>query len=146
MGFATTASKADDSYQNYERWGCILQTILWISLGAVLGANLRYFVAQQIAKLTTAFPHGTLIINVTGSFVLGFFLIWTTDRVLVDPRWRLLVAVGFCGGYTTYSSYAFETFALFEQGQWLPAVLNILLSNVLCLIGVVLGAILARSL
>jgi CrcB protein len=62
-----------------------------------------------------AFPHGTLIINVTGSFILGFFLIWTTDRVLVDPRWRLVVAVGFCWGYTTYSSYAFETFALFEQ-------------------------------
>jgi fluoride exporter len=123
-----------------------LQTILLISLGGALGANLRYFVAQQVAKLTTAFPYGTLIINVTGSFILGFFLIWTTDRVLVDPRWRLLVAVGFCGGYTTYSSYAFETFALFEQGQWLPVVLNILFSNALCLIGVVLGAMLARSL
>lgn len=112
----------------------------------MLGANLRYLIAQQIAKLTTAFPYGTLIINVTGSFVIGLFLIWTTDRALVDPRWRLLVAVGFCGGYTTYSSYAFETFALLEQGQWLPAALNILLSNVLCLIGVVLGGILARSL
>ncbi len=123
-----------------------MQTILLISLGAAFGANLRYFVAQQVAKFTTAFPYGTLIVNVTGSFILGVFLIWITDRVLVDPRWRLLVAVGFCGGYTTYSSYAFETFALFERGQWLPAVLNILFSNALCLIGVVLGAMLARSL
>jgi CrcB protein len=123
-----------------------LQTILWISLGAIFGANLRYFVAQQIAKVTTTFPYGTLLINVTGSFVLGFFLVWTTDRVLVDPRWRLFIAVGFCGGYTTFSSYAFETFVLIEQGQWLPAALNILASNALSFIGVVLGAILARSL
>jgi CrcB protein len=123
-----------------------MQTILWISLGGVVGANLRYFVAQQVARLTTMFPYGTLAVNVTGSFVIGFFLVWTTDRVLVDPRWRLLIAVGFCGGYTTFSSYAFETFVLFERGQWLPALLNVLLSNTLCLIGVVLGAMLARSL
>jgi fluoride exporter len=123
-----------------------MQTILWISLGGVVGANLRYFVAQQIARLTTTFPYGTLAVNVTGSFIIGFFLIWTTDRVLVDPRWRLLIAVGFCGGYTTFSSYAFETFALFERGQWLAAVVNILFSNALCLIGVVLGGMLARSL
>jgi fluoride exporter len=123
-----------------------MQTILWISLGGVVGANLRYFVAQQIARLTTTFPYGTLAVNVTGSCIVGFFLVWTTDRVLVDPRWRLLIAVGFCGGYTTFSSYAFETFALFERGQWLPALLNVLFSNALCLIGVVLGAMLARSL
>ncbi len=93
-----------------------MQTILLISLGAVAGANLRYFVAQYVARIIpSSFPFGTLIINITASFVLGFFLIWTTERVLADPRWRLLIAVGFCGSYSTYSSYAFETFALFEQ-------------------------------
>ena len=86
MGFATTASWLMTPTK-LSTVGCILQTILWISLGSVLAANLRYFVAQQVGKLTTAFPHGTLIINFSGSFVLGFFLIWTTDRVLVDPRW-----------------------------------------------------------
>src|SRR4051812_24315845 len=95
----------------------ILQTVIWISLGAIAGANLRYFLSQQIGKWAgTAFPYGTLAINVSGSFVLGFFLVWTTDRVLADPRWRLLVAVGFCGGYTTFSSFAYESFALVERG------------------------------
>ena len=124
-----------------------MQTVLWISFGAIIGANLRYFVAQQTARLVSpAFPYGTLLINITGSFALGFFLIWTTERVLADPRWRLLVAVGFCGGYTTYSSYAYETFVLFEQGQWLASILNIVVSNLLCLLAVLLGAVLARSL
>jgi CrcB protein len=124
-----------------------LQTVIWISLGAIAGANLRYFVAQQVAKWSgPGFPLGTLVINVTGSFVLGFFLVWTTDRVLADPRWRLLIAVGFCGGYTTFSSYAYESFALMEQGQWFSAGANVVTSNLLSLIAVVLGAMLARSL
>ncbi|HYW48342.1 MAG TPA: fluoride efflux transporter CrcB [Bryobacteraceae bacterium] len=124
-----------------------MKTILWISLGAIVGANLRYFVAQQVARLVSpSFPYGTLLINVTGSFVIGFFLIWTTGRVLADPRWRLLIAVGFCGGYTTFSSYAYETFVLMEQGQWLSSMLNVVVSNLLCLAAVVLGAVLARSL
>ena len=124
-----------------------MQTILWISVGAVLGANLRYFVAQYVAKLVpTNFPLGTLIINLSASLVLGFFLIWTSERVLVDPRWRLFVAVGFCGAYSTYSSYAFETLALFEAGQFSFAALNVLITNVTCFLAVVLGAALARAL
>lgn len=122
-----------------------MQTFLLISLGALLGANLRYMVGQCSARIfSTSLPFGTLIINTTGSLILGFFLVWTTERVLADPRWRLLIAVGFCGGYTTYSSYAFETFALFEQGQWLACAGNILLTNVLCLLGTAAGAALAR--
>jgi len=124
-----------------------LQTVLLISLGAVIGANLRYFLAQSVAKLLpSSFPFGTFVINVSASFLLGCFLIWTSERVLADPRWRLFFAVGFCATYSTYSSYAFETFALFEQGQWALAAVNILASNVVCFIAVVLGAMLARSL
>jgi len=67
---------------------------LWISIGAVVGANLRYFLATVVARLsTTTFPIGTLIINTTGSMILGFFVIWTTERVLADPMWRSLVAI-----------------------------------------------------
>jgi CrcB protein len=122
-----------------------LQTILFISLGAVVGANLRYFVGQYVAKLIpSTLPYGTLIINVTGSFILALFLVWTTERVIADPRWRLIIAIGFCGGYTTFSSYTYETLALFEQGQWLACALNVLANNVLCLLGTVLGAMLAR--
>jgi CrcB protein len=122
-----------------------LQTILLISIGAILGANLRYFVGQYLAKMIpSSLPYGTLLINATGSFILALFLVWTTERVFADPRWRLIIAVGFCGGYTTFSSYAYETFALLENGQWLTCALNILANNALCLIGTVLGAMLAR--
>lgn len=124
-----------------------MQTVLLISIGAIIGANLRYFVAQYVARLIpSTFPLGTLVINITASFILGFFLIWTSERVLADPRWRLFVAVGFCATYSTYSSFAFETFALFDKGQVAMAALNILGTNVVCLIAVMLGAILARSL
>jgi fluoride exporter len=124
-----------------------LQTVLLISLGAIIGANLRYFVAQYVAKLMpSSFPFGTLIINISASFILGSFLIWTTERVLADPRWRMFIAVGFCATYSTYSSYAFETFALFEKGQFSLAALNFLITNLVCFMAVIAGAALARSL
>ncbi len=120
---------------------------LWIAVGAVVGASARYFLSSLVARnFSSAFPYGTLLVNVTGSLVLGFFLAYTTERVLLDPRWRLLVAIGFCGSYTTFSSYAFESFALMEQGQWLLVSLNILTSNVLCLAALLAGAALARGL
>jgi len=120
---------------------------LWIAVGAVVGASARYFLSGLIARnFSATFPYSTLFINVSGSLALGFFLVYSTDRVLLDPRWRLLVAVGFCGSYTTFSSYAFESFALIEQGQWLLAGVNALTSNVLCLAAVLAGAALARGL
>jgi CrcB protein len=120
---------------------------IWIALGAVVGASARYFLNTLIARnISSAFPYGTLLINITGSLILGFFLIFSTERALLDPRWRLLVAVGFCGSYTTFSSYAFESFALMEQGQWLLSGINIIGSNALCLAGVLAGAALARAL
>jgi CrcB protein len=123
-----------------------LQTVLLISAGAIIGANLRYFVGQYVSKLLpSAFPFGTLIINITASFILGFFLIWTSERVLADPRWRSFVAVGFCATYSTYSSYAFEAFALFEKGQFALAAWNVLATNVICFVAVALGAALART-
>lgn len=119
---------------------------LWISIGAIVGASSRYFVSRFVAKSVSAsFPYGTLLINITGSFILGLFLVWSTERALPDPRWRLLVAIGFCGSYTTFSSYAFESFSLFEQGHYLLFASNVLLSNALCLMGVLAGAMIARS-
>jgi CrcB protein len=119
---------------------------LWISIGAIVGASSRYFLSRLIAKTVSAsFPYGTLLINVTGSFILGLFLVWSTERMLVDTRWRLLLAIGFCGSYTTFSSYAFESFSLFEQGHYALFASNVLASNVLCLAAVLAGAVLARS-
>ena len=122
------------------------QPYAWISLGAVLGANLRYFLSKIITQLSdAAFPVGTLIINISGSLLLGFFLIWTTERVLANPLWRWLVAVGFCGSYTTFSSFAFETMAYFEQGNWGLFAANIAANNLLCLGAVLAGMIIARA-
>jgi CrcB protein len=124
-----------------------LQDILLISLGAVAGANARYFLSRWIAKnYSIAFPYGTLLINVTGSLILGFFLAWATERVLADPRWRLLIAVGFCGSYTTFSSYAFETMSYFQQGLWPLMLVNIFANNLLSLAAVLAGAALTRVL
>jgi len=123
----------------------LLEKLLYISVGAVLGACARYLLSNYVAKLAfSAFPYGTLLINVTGSLLLGFFLILATERIFVVERWRLLVAVGFCGSYTTFSSYAFESFALMEQGQWLQVTMNVVGSNLLCLASVAAGAALAR--
>ena len=120
---------------------------LWIAVGAVAGASARYFVSGLIGRnFSATFPYGTLLINITGSLILGFFLVYSTERALLDPRWRLLVAIGFCGSYTTFSSYAFESIALMEQGQWWLMTVNVVGSNLLCLAAVLAGAMLARGL
>ena len=119
---------------------------LWISLGAVLGASSRYGVSRAVARFAgTTFPYGTLLINITGSMILGWFMIWSTERAIPDPKWRLLVAIGFCGSYTTFSSYAYESFTYLEQGHWTLFGANVLANNVLCLAAVIAGAALARS-
>jgi fluoride exporter len=123
------------------------QDFLIISLGAIVGANARYLISRFAAKeLGAIFPYGTLFINIAGSIVVGFFMIWATERAFVDPRWRLLIVVGFCGAFTTFSSYAFESMDYFQQGQWLLMWTNILTNNVLCLLGALVGMALARVL
>lgn len=122
-----------------------MKDILWITVGAAAGANLRYAVSRWAASFSASLPYGTLIVNVTGSMILGFFLVWTSERVLVDPLWRPLVAIGFCGGYTTFSSYSFETFRLLEEGHYLMGLVNFAANNGLCLAAVVAGAVVARA-
>jgi fluoride exporter len=120
---------------------------VWISLGAVLGANLRYLISRIIARSGDfSFPYSTLLINMTGSLVLGFFVVWTSERIVANPAWRLLIAVGFCGSYTTFSGYAYETMAHLQQGHWMLAAINFVSNNVLCLLAVLAGGALARAL
>jgi len=151
MEFAFNRRTADDSYQRNKEsfW---MRTLIewkpyaWISLGAIAGANLRYFLSRVIARVgDTSFPYGTLVINVTGSLILGFFIAWTTERVFADPMWRALVAIGFCGSYTTFSGFAYETMAYFEQGNWGLLMANVAANNLLCLAAVLVGMAVARA-
>ncbi len=124
-----------------------MKDLLAISVAAIVGANFRYLLSRLAAKeFGPVFPVGTLLINILGSFIVGFLVIWTTERVLMDPRWRLFVVVGFCGSFTTFSSYAFETMAYFEQGQWGLMLTNVLGNNLLCLGAALGGMALARVL
>lgn len=127
--------------------GSNLEKILLISAGAVLGANARYWLGDWAAqKWGAAFPMGTMLINLTGSLALGFFMTLATERFLIDPRWRLLFAVGFLGAYTTFSTYTYESFNLVVKGQWLPGLLNLLGSAVLGILAVGIGVYLGKSL
>lgn len=124
-----------------------MKDFLAISVAAMVGANLRFLVSRlAVREFGPVFPAGTLLINILGSFIVGLFIVWTSERVLLDPRWRLLVVVGFCGSFTTFSSYAFETMAYFEQGQWGLMLANIFSNNLLCLGGALAGMALARAL
>jgi CrcB protein len=118
---------------------------LWIGLGGFLGANARYLIQQWAAQWWGAdFPYGTMLANVSGSFIIAFFLTLATGRLAVSPELRLFVAVGFLGGFTTFSSFSMETFRLVEQSGWAAAGLNFVGNTVLGLTGVLLGVFLAR--
>ena len=123
-----------------------ISDFLVISIGAIFGANARWVISRFAARIMSpVFPYGTLFINVSGSFVVGFFMIWSSERVLLDPRWRLLVVVGFCGAFTTFSSFAFETMAYFQQGQWIMMLANFISNNLLCLGAALAGMAVARA-
>jgi CrcB protein len=124
-----------------------MQTFLLISAGAILGANLRYWVGGWAAeRLGASFPYGNLIINLTGSFILGVFITLATDRLLLDPRWRVFFAIGFLGSYTTFSSYTFESVSLMLNNQWGLGLFNLFGSALLGGVAVALGIVLARNL
>ncbi len=94
--------------------------LLWVGLGGFLGANARYLLGGWIAdRLGVGFPYGTYAINVTGSFILGFFLAFAQDRAWVAPPARLLFAVGFVGAYTTFSTFEYESIRLLQDGELL---------------------------
>ena len=116
-----------------------------VALGAVLGANLRFVVTNWAAdRFGPDFPYGTFLINVSGAFAIGIVLSFLGERVGVNPMWRLFFATGFLGGYTTFSSYAWEVLTLVQDGDWLPAGAYVVGSNVVGFAGVWLGAALAR--
>ena len=122
---------------------------LWIAIGSALGGIARYWCSGVVAgSFGEIFPWGTLIINVAGSFIIGFFATITgpDGRYLVSPDVRQFVMVGLCGGYTTFSSFSLQTLNLARDGDFLHAGMNVVLSVALCLFSVWLGYVAAAAL
>lgn len=122
-----------------------MNTFFLISLGAIMGANTRYLIGGWAAqRLGVSFPYGNLIINLSGSFLLGMFMTMVTERFLIDPRWVTLVAIGFFGSYTTFSSYTYESLKLVIAGQQTLGLVNLLGSSILGGLAAALGLIAGR--
>ena len=120
-----------------------------VGLGSALGGMGRYWCSGVIIRnFGSFFPWGTIIVNVTGSLLLGFIATSLTGdgRMLAPPDARAFLMIGFCGGYTTFSSFSVETFSLMRDGEWAWAVTNVVLSVVLCLVAVWLGHVGASAL
>lgn len=120
------------------------QLYLLVAAGGAIGTLGRYVVYGLVANMfSQTFPWGTLIINVTGSFLIGFFAAMTgpDGRVFVTGGTRQFVMVGLCGGYTTFSAFSLQTLDLMNDGKWVLASANVVGSVVLCLMFVWLGAI-----
>jgi len=121
--------------------------MLWyIAVGSAIGGVSRYLVGGLSQRLIAGtFPLGTLLINITGSFLLGLILRYGVETPTLTPEVRALLTIGFCGGYTTFSTFSYETVALAEDGQWARAALYIGLSVGLSLIATFLGFAAARE-
>jgi len=115
---------------------------LWIFIGGGLGSLARWWASGFVAeRFGQTFPWGTLIVNVTGSFIIGLFATLTgpEGRFLARASFREFFMIGICGGYTTFSSFSLQTLSLADEGQWFRAGGNVVLSVVLCLLGVWAG-------
>ena len=127
-----------------------MEKLIYIGFGGFLGANTRYMVSVSLVNwLSTTLGWqsvaGTIFVNVTGSFLLGVF-ISLTQRIILPENTRLLVATGFFGAYTTFSTFANESVAMLREGDWWHGLSNIIVTNALCLLGALLGILIASRL
>ncbi len=125
-----------------------MESYIWIAIGGAIGTVGRYWLSGFVARLVgETFPWGTLLINITGSLVIGFFATLTgpDGRFMVGTTARQFVMVGLCGGYTTFSAFSLQTLNLANDGEWLSAGAYIVFSVVLCLVAVWLGYVLALN-
>jgi fluoride exporter len=126
----------------------MISIYLWIAVGGAFGSMARFWLATYVAEiLGPQFPWGTILINIVGSFVIGFFATLTGPggRFLASLNTRAFVMVGICGGFTTFSAFSLQTLDLARESRWLQAGGNVVLSVVACLIAVWAGHILASA-
>lgn len=123
---------------------------LWVAIGGALGSVSRYWLSGFVAaRFGETFPWGTLVINVTGSFVIGIFAALAIPEGRMDSQSRMFATqflmIGVCGGYTTFSSFSLQTLNLLREREWLYAGGNVILSVILCMIAVWLGYLLGST-
>ncbi|HEX3953439.1 MAG TPA: fluoride efflux transporter CrcB [Stellaceae bacterium] len=126
-----------------------MSTYLYVALGGALGSMARFWLAALVAEiLGPQFPWGTILINIVGSFVIGFFATFTGPggRMMASFNTRAFVMVGICGGFTTFSAFSLQTLDLARQDRWLQAGGNVVISVVVCLLAVWAGHMLAFAL
>lgn len=113
--------------------------ILYLSIGAIFGAILRFLITHYSSELSHhhGFPYGTLLVNVLGSLLVGYVLTWSADHE--HDHWRLFAATGFCGAFTTFSAFAYESVVYWHEGRMGAFLVNLLLNNLLCVLAVALG-------
>ena len=113
--------------------------ILYLSIGAIFGAILRFLITHYSSELSHhhGFPYGTLLVNVLGSLLVGYVLTWSADHE--HDYWRLFAATGFCGAFTTFSAFAYESVVYWHEGRIGAFLVNLLLNNFLCVLAVALG-------
>ena len=120
--------------------------LLYVALGSAIGGVSRYLLGGLVQRmLDTTFPAGTLLVNVTGSFLLGAITRYALETPSLTPEVRAFLTIGVCGGYTTFSTFSYETMALLEDGEWARAGGYITASVILSLIATFLGFALARQ-
>lgn len=115
---------------------------LYVAIGGALGSVARFWLSETVAaRYDSSFPYGTLVVNVVGSLLIGLLagLSLPNGRIVLAPPARLFLIMGVCGGFTTFSAFSLQTYALALDGQWLRAALNTLLSVFLCLFAVAMG-------
>jgi len=125
-----------------------MESYFWVAVGGALGTTARFWLSGVVARtIGETFPWGTLVINVSGSFIIGFFAALTgpDGRLFVGSTTRQFVMIGLCGGYTTFSSFSLQTLNLVNDGEWFRAGGNIGASVVLCLVAVWVGFVAASA-
>ena len=124
----------------------MLRTILIVGAGGFIGSVMRYFVQLFVEKeMATTFPWGTFIANIAGSFIIGIVFALAQKGNLLSAEWRLFLAVGICGGFTTFSSFAYNNLSMLKEQAYGPFIFNVGGSLILGLLAVYLGMILVRA-
>jgi fluoride exporter len=117
-----------------------------VGIGGFVGSVLRFWVGMYVGqRMGTRFPYGTFLINITGSFLIGFVMTVLTEKVHLSPNWRYLIPIGFIGGYTTFSTFEYETLRAIQDGQFTVGTLNVVLSVLVGFLMVWTGALVGKA-